>query len=69
MREISQPSDTSDPDPGPIEVLVAGMPAGMAFGFITPEGERVCIVDHGASGDATKAHKNAHKAFWKLLAP
>jgi len=68
VRETTEKLAT-DPDPGPVEVLVADLPAGLAFGFITPEGERVCIVDHAASGDTTKAHQTAHKAFWKLQAP
>lgn len=49
-------------------MIVAELPCGTAFGFTTPEGVRVCIVDRKASG-ANKAHENAHKTFWGLLEP
>jgi hypothetical protein len=50
-------------------VFVTGLPADIAFGFTTPEGERVCIVNQGASTSSSKGHESAHRAFWKLLAP
>jgi hypothetical protein len=49
-------------------VIVAELPCKTAFGFITPDGDRVCIVDRQASG-AAEAHESAHRTFWELLEP
>lgn len=65
MRETTE---AQDPESRSIRTIVTDLPCEIAFGFITPEGERVCIVDSRAEEDQRKARKNAHRTFWALYA-
>ncbi len=64
MRDTTE---AQDPDSRSVRMIVADLPQEVAFGFTTPEGERVCIVDSRAEKRRRNARETAFKTFWGLL--
>lgn len=60
-------SDRTEPDERSVRVIVTDLRGERAFGFTTPEGEAVCVVDRTVLANRSHARDSAYKTLSALL--